>query len=160
MKYYIIMNKHGKYLGFTNDPEVYKGFIKQRGKYPSLQLNESQLNENLKQQIFDQQGEITTYTTKNGNKIYLFDYEEVEIVDMLGEIQSLIHYSVFSFLKLLKYVKFSKVEEKIIFDAFEKINSLLTDLSDEECCIEFEEYLDLEKIYTVNLSILAKKYGY
>lgn len=140
--YYLIFDSKGKYVGFTTFKEFAKGIVKQRKHFQELHIEkvpDEKVKETLKMQIIGTE-------IMNFYDVYIFEYEEDDLIVSIFETITKIRNLLSNYLKLIKFIKLKED------DTIEKFNDLVTDIlnvmedEDRNHNTPFSECINMEKL--------------
>lgn len=140
--YYLIFDSKGKYVGFTTFKEFAKGIVKQRRHFQELHIEkipDEKVKETLKMQIIGTE-------IMNFHDVYIFEYEEDDLITSIFETITEIRNLLKDYLKLIKFIKLKEDE------TIEKFNDLVTDIlnvmedEDQNYNTPFSECINMEKL--------------
>jgi len=145
---YFILNKKGKFLGFTTDKKLLDLFLYKRGEknYKIKKVKKNKLNKSFLNQleVSFSEYELLCYD----DNIPVFDYEETRFAESLHQFFIDLEISITDLKEAIKFFRFSSDEEKKIKNSIEKYLDIIKIIKDEDYGITESEftYIDREKM--------------
>jgi hypothetical protein len=155
MTFYLIFDKYGKLLGFTEDKKVAKKLVEQREDFQTLHIEkftEKMMNDKVKQDLHLTGSEIFKYFG-----VYLFEHEEDDVYHGCFEYYTNSVNVIEGYLQALDFIKLTDEEKKVL----EKYSAMMLEVGER---MTSEYYLNenpqakMLKIKKVILKILKDGY--
>jgi 2-oxoglutarate ferredoxin oxidoreductase subunit gamma len=116
MKYYIIFNSKGKYIGYTTNKKLLNAFLQERGesKYKVEKINEENLSEQMKKTIKSSFSDLYYLYITDKEKIAIFSNEDASFETHMIESMIRSRSSLDRLLKSNKLLKLSEDDQKVL----------------------------------------------
>ena len=153
MKYYLIYNKHGHFIGITDDKKIVKRLKEIRDKrvFNTTKISKKKLSKNVNiTKTLSEFGIDFLKTTYSGtdSEIPIFNYEYYWLEESLIKIFNRHRKCVSRLIETIDFIKFSHNDLKIITDVLLYMEEYLHELSSYmKSGFDFDDVFDLENVF-------------
>lgn len=146
MKYYLIYDKMGKFIGYTDKKEYVEDLKnKRKGKFTVSKISDNEISDKVKNSISFNEYMLDEY---HGyfvdTKAKLFNYELYPFEEMMMEDALQLQVSLANLLEAVEYIKISDEKKAIIENCFKSLIDDISAITDSNEII-FDEVIDVDK---------------